>query len=443
MRGSRSPILVETRHTAGNGLFARSVCMPGSLLFLVPPKALMNKMTVKRLYPPNLRVDKTLTAVQLISMHLFVWRPKFDEDSADPFFGPYISILPRDFSSHPLTWLVLSKLNKADDLRMSLLDGLPPSVLAALHRLHTRFWDDWCKVRSFLKTTPSISPMVQMPSNSLEALDAVMDFLWAWLNVNTRCIYYRLKRAKTDPDNLTMCPILDFANHTPVQANMIAVPSNSEIWDAAPVNSIGDGLKFISPDNVKIEENDEILLTYGSHSNKTLFVEYGFVNLLSENRPSPSGEVDVQDLTQKYVFADGQLCEAVRVILVAEGYWGDWTLHSTLDGAQPSWRLITALRLYHFVMAVGSADEDTIQPWRDVVTGKRDWVSCENEQSWRKTVVLLCDMLIERAEKDSAQNKNREDTWARWMSENIQSLWREELFVARAVKECVLRGDEF
>ena len=109
----------------------------------------MNKMTLKRLYPPSTRVDKALTAVQLISMHLFVWRPKADEDSADPIFGPYISILPRDFSSHPLTWLVLSKLNKADVLRTSLLGSLPPSVLAALHRLHTRFWDDWCKVQTF------------------------------------------------------------------------------------------------------------------------------------------------------------------------------------------------------------------------------------------------------------------------------------------------------
>lgn len=142
------------------------------------------------------------------------------------------------------------------------------------------------------------------------------------ITVNTRCIYYRLKHAKTDPDNLTMCPILDFANHTSGQACMTPVPSNSEVWNAAPVNSIGDGLKFISPDNVKIEENDEILLTYGSHSNKTLFVEYGFVNLLSKNGPSPSGEVDVQDLVENYVFADMRLREAVKVTLVTEDYWG-------------------------------------------------------------------------------------------------------------------------
>lgn len=142
------------------------------------------------------------------------------------------------------------------------------------------------------------------------------------MTVNTRCIYYRLKHAKTDPDNLTMCPILDFANHTPGQAHMIPFPSNSKTQSAAPVNPIGDGLKFVSSDHVKIEENDEILLTYGLHSNKTLFVEYGFVNPFSKNGPSPSGEVDVQDLVEKHVFIDVQLREAVKVTLVAEGYWG-------------------------------------------------------------------------------------------------------------------------
>lgn len=116
----------------------------------------MNKMTLRRLYPPNTRVVKALTAVQLISMHLFIWRPQADEDSGDPFFGPYISILPRNFDSHPLTWFVLAeKLNKADDLQISLLNSLPPSVLVALRRLHTRFWDDWRKVQTFLVSTAS------------------------------------------------------------------------------------------------------------------------------------------------------------------------------------------------------------------------------------------------------------------------------------------------
>ena len=119
-----------------------------------------------------------------------------------------------------------------------------------------------------------------------------------------------------------MCPIVDFANHTSGQAHMTLIPSNSDIWNSAPVKSTGDGLKFISSDAVKIEEDDEILLTYGLHSNKTLFVEYGFVNIFSENGPSPSGEVDVQDLAEKYIFTDVRLSEIMKAVLIAEGYWG-------------------------------------------------------------------------------------------------------------------------
>ncbi|KAG9318465.1 hypothetical protein JVU11DRAFT_556 [Chiua virens] len=441
------PVECREMAHAGNGLFARSAFQPGRLLFVVPPKVLMNKMTLKRLYPPDIRVAKALTAVQLISMHLFIWRPKADEDSADPDFGPYISILPRDFGGHPLTWVVQSKLGKVGDQQSSLLSRLPPGALAGLDCLHSRFWDDWCKVRTLLRRAPSIAAVAQGSLSSLESHETIMDFLWAWLNVNTRCIYSRLKPSKADPDNLTMCPILDFANHTSGQANMSPVPSKSEIWNAAPVNPIGDGVRFVSPDNVKIEDDDEILLTYGLHSNKTLFVEYGFVNLFSEDGPSPSGEVDVQGLAEKHIFAVLQLGEAVKAVLVAEGYWGNWTLHWTPDSCQPSWQLITALRLYHHVAAVGSVDEKVIQPWRDVVTGRRPQLSCENEQSWRKTVVLLCDMLIQRAENCivpcSLQGENGMDSWAHWMSENIRTLWREEMFVAKATKESILRGDEF
>lgn len=120
---------------------------------------------------------------------------------------------------------------------------------------------------------------------------------------------------------MTLCPIVDFANHTSVQPRMIPVPSDSETRNGAPVHSIGDGLIFMCPDNVKIDEDDEILLTYGLHSNQMLFVEYGFVNVFSENGPSPGGEVDVQDLVEDYVFV-GVCPREVKAVLVAEGYWG-------------------------------------------------------------------------------------------------------------------------
>jgi len=110
----------------------------------------MNVMTLKPFYP--LQTVKTLTAIQLISMHLLIWRPDGDEDSKDPLFGPYISTLPRDFSSHPLTWIVCSKHLRQGCTggKDALLQSLPPGISSQLECLYSRFLNDWCKVHSFM-----------------------------------------------------------------------------------------------------------------------------------------------------------------------------------------------------------------------------------------------------------------------------------------------------
>ncbi|KAG6329835.1 hypothetical protein ID866_9252, partial [Astraeus odoratus] len=227
----------------------------------------------------------------------------------------------------------------------------------------------------------------------------IMDFLWAWLNaVNTRCIYYRLKPSKSDPDNLTMCPVLDFANHSPDRSNMSPGPTKADIWNVAPVPMIGEGLRFFSLDNTTIQENDEILLTYGPHSNKTLFVEYGFVIGTQGTTTVPQGEVDVQDIIEEKI-AGGRYGYLVKDLLVAESYWGDWVMFSGPDHAQPSWRLIMTLRLHNLLATLDPATEDAIQLWRNVVAGKQERVSDGNERSCRESVLHTCEAIINRARR--------------------------------------------
>ena len=110
----------------------------------------MNAMTLKPLYSPQ--TVKALSAIQLISMHLFIWHPDGDGDSKDPHFGPYISTLPREFSSHPLTWMVLSKHlgQRCADGEDALLQALPSGISTELERLYGRFLNDWYKVHSFM-----------------------------------------------------------------------------------------------------------------------------------------------------------------------------------------------------------------------------------------------------------------------------------------------------
>ncbi|KAG1756803.1 uncharacterized protein EDB91DRAFT_1233525 [Suillus paluster] len=431
----------ESRISAGNGLFVRTSCPPSSLLFVVPPQALMNIKTLKSLHPTS--GPTPLTATQMISLHLCINRPHGSEDSPDPHYGPYISTLPREFDSHPLTWLVRSK-SGIESGGVPLLGYLPPSVRASLVKLHDRFCQDWAAVRAYLTANSYVSSNYDAHLDDVDG--STRNYAWAWLNVNTRCIYYRLKPSKEDPDNLTLCPILDFANHTPNGLHMTPVPSEADIWDTAPVKPIGKGFRFVSPADESVQEGEEIFLTYGAHPNRTLFIEYGFVNKSSAEPDVTDGEVDVQDVVESLIL-DQKSGAFVKSVLEDEGYWGDWTLYCSAESAQPSWRLITALRLHHLVVN-NNIHDNAIQPWRDVIAGKQETISVGNEIAWKQSLITICDTLITRAQTSLRYLKSDDaemysDGWLPWMRENIRTLWREELLVATVVKQCILRGDDF
>lgn len=104
----------------------------------------MNARTLGPHYSMWKSSSSPLTATQLISLHLLLHRPLDDQESLDPLFGPYISILPREFDSHPLTWIVKQEFaGTTKSLETKFLEYLPPSVMVALVKLATRFWADW------------------------------------------------------------------------------------------------------------------------------------------------------------------------------------------------------------------------------------------------------------------------------------------------------------
>lgn len=74
-----------------------------------------------------------------------------------------------------------------------------------------------------------------------------------------------------------------------------------------------------------IARDQEVTLSYGWHPNRTLFVEYGFANLItSEELMSgvyPS-EVNVQDIVTTWLDRQGETGLFVKRTLETEGYWG-------------------------------------------------------------------------------------------------------------------------
>ncbi|KAF8212255.1 hypothetical protein K438DRAFT_1806241 [Mycena galopus ATCC 62051] len=392
-------LLVQVRATAaGRGLFARAAIPPSTVLFTIPAAGLVTCRSLGPHYPVG------LDAVQLISLHLCLYRPFNSSYSPDPLFGPYISTLPREFDSHPLTCHV-----QQTDLK------LPPSVAKALTHLHdARYLRDWRTVRGYLRAnfaTLSQKPAVRL-DRSDEALEA--DFLWGWLNVNTRCVYHRLKGTRSHPDNLAMCPLLDLANHTVAGPSMIPRASDAERVNAPPIPRLGDPLTLLSP-ATPTQAGEELYLTYGAHCNKTLFVEYGFVIPCAPD--DPRAEVDVQDIVEPLFESQGTNGAVKMKMLKDSGYWGDWTL----DGSPTvSYRLTTALRLLH--IALGGSD-GVLQRWQDTLTGLRDAVSDTNEIAWKNSVVDICDILIQRAKAQRTETN----------TEAVEILWEEELHVALQV----------
>jgi hypothetical protein len=126
---------------------------PLSPLFVVPPTALLNVKTLAPLYPAG----KNLSAHQLISLHLYLRKPPDDtNESRDNLFGPFISILPREFDSHPLTWLVQQNLGCDHELESTLLALLPTNTRSALNSLAERFQGDSDSVNRYLVSPAQI-----------------------------------------------------------------------------------------------------------------------------------------------------------------------------------------------------------------------------------------------------------------------------------------------
>jgi hypothetical protein len=128
----------------------------------------------------------------------------------------------------------------------------------------------------------------------------------------------------------------------------------------------------------------------------------------------------------------------------------NWTLHSSPSPAYPSYRLITALRLYHINLgsASGIIPQEVLQPWHDTLLGRRSMVSDENEAAWRESLAQICGILKTRAETEVSRLTTRtadikDVSWLAWMQDNIQALWQEEVLVAAAVAESVRHGVQF
>ena len=112
---------------------------------------------------------------------------------------------------------------------------------------------------------------------------------------------------------------------------------------------------------------------------------------------------------------------------------------------------MTALRLYHAIPSCVTALEDVhdhervLRLWRNTVSGVQETLSEENERQWRGTLQQICQQIVKSAarEVESLANQRTDNGLAEFMANSVAWLWREEMYVAKAVLESLQNGIGF
>ncbi|TVY82644.1 SET domain-containing protein, partial [Lachnellula suecica] len=249
----------------GLGIIAEKDFKAGEILLKVPTTALRTVHTVPK---------STSGAIGTITVHgLLAAELSLDTSTR---FAPWQAVLPThaDFlDSMPLLW----------DARLQEL--LPEASKTLLDNQKRKLTSDWAAVS---KAFPQLE---------------YEKYLYNWLIVNTRTFYFVKSKSKKQPapdDCMALNPFADYFNHASAGAEVSFTAKGYQICTHAPV-----------------KEGDEIYISYGTHSNDFLLVEYGFI--------FPQGE-NAHDNISLDSFILPLLNEKQREILKRAGYLGKYVM---------------------------------------------------------------------------------------------------------------------
>ncbi|KAK9496246.1 hypothetical protein V1508DRAFT_408099 [Lipomyces doorenjongii] len=237
----------------------------------------------------------SLSSHQVLAYYLY--REKLRRNSN---WNSFLEVLPtlEMLGVLPLVWDLL------DRGRKRLLDYLPASTYDHAARMSNQFRDDLKAVQDMFINVEDIEL-----------------FIWAWLCVNSRCLYYEMAEARTSNDCMTLAPVVDFLNHSDQEHCSV------QVYDA------GQAMKFFGLVTTRSYDiGEEIYLSYGAHTNSFLLCEYGFT--------LPTNKNSELDITAELLIilkrggrrscdrdSETAKMESPKLkFLEAHGYLGDYTL---------------------------------------------------------------------------------------------------------------------
>ncbi|KAI8840650.1 hypothetical protein BJ741DRAFT_595867 [Chytriomyces cf. hyalinus JEL632] len=226
------------------------------------------------------------------------------------------------------------------------------------------------------------------------------DYRWGWyageakrININTQhavhhsqyinSIKCKQKRALDGTPKIPLAPFLDLLNHSTtarIHANF------NPVTDVFEITTLAD-----------VERGNECFISYGSHDNAFLLVEYGFA--VQESDQTGDGEneewmhnsfdhvdMDRQVLGMKIPSEKKGFRELFLKELGDAAMLGDYGLEMRQD----SYRVMNVLRLYACSQVPAQTFKSQLQLWRKVMQRQIEEVSPENEKIARFFLKTIC-----------------------------------------------------
>ncbi|CAG8548881.1 27740_t:CDS:10 [Dentiscutata erythropus] len=354
---SKTKLTLAEFNDTGRGMMATKDIVVGEILISVPlrllitPKSLSNTMQKRR--------KNTKSSVY-----------------------HYIQMLPKNFDTMPICF------------ELELLEFLPNNVKEDVKSQKLKFEEDFRSVCRFLKKQLNFN--INITYN---------EFLWSWLCVNTRCIYFEpFKSINCDVrENIAIAPMLDFLNHNfnaKTKGEFNKVTQCYEITTFTPW-----------------KKGQQVFINYGPHDNFKLLLDYGFT--IPNN---PFNYILLDDEFFKFNIKEEaeNIVSKKSSLLMKNGFYGDYVLHTS----QISFRLLTALRLRFLRPLNNISSQETqhlITKWQNTISGKYEILSYENEievyewiDSVCKELIRKCDFMLEKVNSIPSSSL-----------ENLKLLWNE------------------
>ncbi|KAF9186938.1 SET domain-containing protein 4 [Haplosporangium sp. Z 27] len=366
----------------------------GEVIVQVPESNLVTMKSLEAIYGSRVtRAKKKINSHMIIALHIALMIRNPEKLG----WQPYLKLLPKKFDTMPIRY------------PKELESLLPENLAGHVRKQRDKIMADYKSTLEFLKSNKDL-------------LDRPLDYEeyeWAWLVVNTRCIYLDAKRQNT-ADNIALAPMLDFLNHT--------YDAKTEGFFCSKTKSYK--IKTLLP----YKKGEQVFINYGPHDNGFMLVEYGFV---TPSNPYNYAIVDNGFLQIDIPGESPSAKEDKMNLLMGSGYFCDYALHRN----EVSFRLLVAmrLRLINPFWTDSVATQLEIAKWHNVIDGELDQISPENESKIPKYIEILCDDLLFKCKHALGLLARMPSTFP---VRHLQQVWTETRDIALSIIDKIHRKEQ-